>query len=121
MAHGVGRIRRRATFRALSRPDARASRGPVTVVFSRTEEAVNGPIAGYAVGRRHGGAVRRNRLRRRLREALRSAGPELAAGAYLVRVRPEAAELDFADLQRAVEDAARAACGRTKEPGRTGR
>lgn len=74
-------------------------------------------MAGYAIGRRHGGAVARNRLRRRLRAAVRAAGPYLGAGAYLVRAEPEAAQLGFADLCRAVE-AAGVAAGRAGRRGR---
>ncbi|MDA8309251.1 MAG: ribonuclease P protein component [Actinomycetota bacterium] len=111
MAPIVGRIRRQATFRALARPDGRAQRGPVSVVFSRSDENTHLPLAAYAVGRRHGGAVARNRLRRRLREAVRTAAPTLEPGAYLVRARPDAARMGFGELCDAVGAAARAAAG----------
>jgi ribonuclease P protein component len=110
MASVVGRIRRKATFRALSRPEGRAQSGPVSVVFSaRAPEAALRAVAGYSVGRRHGGAVERNRMRRRLREAMRMAGAELPAGAYLVRAAPPAAALGFDELCRMVRTAAEAA------------
>ena len=112
MAPVVGRIRTDATFRALSRPEGRARRGPLSVDYSRVAEASTLPLVGYAVGRRHGGAVARNRLRRRLRAAVRVVAPELAAGAYLVRAAPGANDLDFELLRRAVRDAARSAAGR---------
>lgn len=118
MAAVVGRIRRQVTFRALSRPDGRAQQGPVSVAYSRAPEADRLPLAAYAVGRRHGGAVARNRLRRRLREAVRMAGPGLSEGAYLVRAEPRAAELGFGELRRAVEAAARSAAGRAGAVGR---
>jgi ribonuclease P protein component len=51
----------------------------------------------YAVGRTVGGAVVRNRVRRRLR-ALVAALP-LAPGDYLVSVGPEAADLPFPELR----------------------
>jgi ribonuclease P protein component len=109
----VGRIRKQATFRALSRPDGRAQRGAVAVAFSGHAPEVAGlPLAGYAIGKRHGGAVERNRLRRRLRAALRASGEELPAGAYLVRAAPAAAELGFEELRRAVRAAAQAAAGK---------
>lgn len=68
------------------------------------------PRVAYSVGRRVGPAVVRNRVRRRLRaivaEAARPAG-SLAPGpgAYLISVRPEAAELPFEALEAAVRGA----------------
>ncbi|MDA8314437.1 MAG: ribonuclease P protein component [Actinomycetota bacterium] len=123
MAPVVGRVRTKATFRALSRPDGRARRGPVSVDFSRVAGTGGLPLVGYAIGRRHGNAVARNRLRRRLRAAVRCVGPRLDAGAYLVRATPGAGELDFEALCRAVSDAARSAADRAKsaDDGREGR
>ena len=47
------------------------------------------PRVAYAVGRRVGGAVARNRVRRRLRAATRAHAGELEPGrAYLVGARP---------------------------------
>ena len=115
----VGRIRRQATFRALSRPDGRGQMGTVAVAFSgHVPEVTNVPLVGYSIGRRHGGAVERNRLRRRLRAAVRASGPELAAGAYLVRAAPGAGELGFEELRRAVRAAARAAAAGVGGEGR---
>ena len=57
----------------------------------------------FAIGRRVGGAVERNRLRRRLRAAL--AETELAPGSYLVSAGPEAAHLSGAELRSTLTDA----------------
>ena len=114
MAPVVGRIRTKTTFRALSRPEGRARRGPLSVVYSRVAEADGLALVGYAVGRRHGGAVARNRLRRRLRAAVRMEGPGLPAGAYLVRAAPGTSDLAFDALRQAVSDAARSAAGRAR-------
>jgi ribonuclease P protein component len=59
------------------------------------------------------GAVERNRLRRRLRMAARGIG---AAEGYdlVVSVRPEAAELSFAELSRQVGEAAAVALERAR-------
>ncbi len=91
--------------------------------FSRVAGTGGLPLVGYAIGRRHGNAVARNRLRRRLRAAVRCVGPRLDAGAYLVRATPGAGELDFEALCRAVSDAARSAADRAKsaDDGREGR
>ncbi len=115
----VGRIRRQATFRALSRPEGRGQMGTVAVAFSsHVPEVKSAPLVGYSIGRRHGGAVERNRLRRRLRAAVRAFGPELPAGAYLVRAAPGAGELPFEELRRAVRAAARAAAAGADGEGR---
>ena len=80
------------------------------VTFSRhAAEAAGFPVVGYAIGRRHGGAVVRNRLRRRLREAVRAAATDLEPGAYLVRATPPAATLGFEELCRSVRAALRVA------------
>jgi ribonuclease P protein component len=65
---------------------------------------------GLVVGRVVGGAVVRNRTRRRLREALARRAPALPAGcALVVRARPESAALSYAaldaDLGRALDRA----------------
>ena len=53
----------------------------------------------YAVGRRTGGAVARNRVRRRLRGALRHHPDELRPdAAYLVGAGPEALTMPFDEL-----------------------
>jgi ribonuclease P protein component len=59
----------------------------------------------YAVGRSVGGAVQRNRLRRRLRAIMSELGAELAGGAYLVGAAPGAAALSFGELKAIVSQA----------------
>ena len=70
------------------------------------------PQVGYAIGRRCGGAVMRNTLRRRAREVVRSESPTLPRGSYLVRLELGAAELapaEFrADVAAALQRAGRA-------------
>jgi ribonuclease P protein component len=89
----------------------------VSVAFSRTCEVPGLAVAGYAIGRRHGGAVPRNRLRRRLREAVRRAAPGLESGAYLVRAAPEATALAFEELCQVVATASRSAAERAAARG----
>jgi ribonuclease P protein component len=120
MAPEVAGVRRRATFRALARADGRATRGPVTVLYSAARANTGLCEVAYAVGRRHGAAVVRNRLRRRLREAVRAAAPELAPGAYLVRPEASAGEAPFPELCEAVRAAAIAAGRAGAAPARSG-
>ena len=101
---GVGRVRDRRTFGALRRDGARQRSGPVTVTALR-DPAAGGARVAYAVSRSVGGAVERNRLRRRLRAIVHDT--ELAPGAYLVAVSPAAAQLSFDELAAHVEQACR--------------
>lgn len=59
------------------------------------------PRFGFTVSKRCGGAVRRNRIRRRLKEALRLIDPLPARPGYdyVIVARPEALGMAFSDLQ----------------------
>jgi ribonuclease P protein component len=103
----VGRITTRAAFVALQRSRQRGSAGPVRVAFVPVESRVPGvfPQVGYAIGRRCGNAVTRNRLRRRTREVIRAEAPALARGCYLVRLEPGASTVSPAELRSDVATA----------------
>ncbi|HEY2343048.1 MAG TPA: ribonuclease P protein component [Chthoniobacteraceae bacterium] len=61
---------------------------------------VGAPRAGFITSRKVGGAVVRNRVRRRLREIFRAAQPRLARGVWLVLVaRQHAARASFRQLE----------------------
>lgn len=67
------------------------------------------PRVAYAVGRRVGNAVVRNRVRRRLRAATRVHADTLVPGrAYLVSAAGAAAASTYADLSAALHDTLRA-------------
>jgi ribonuclease P protein component len=67
------------------------------------------PRVAYAVGRGVGGAVVRNRVRRRLRAATRAHAGELVAGnAYLVSARSASSVTSYAELSSSLHDALRA-------------
>lgn len=78
----------------------------VTVVVAR--EPAQPPQVAYRVGRPVGGAVVRNRVRRRLREAVRAQRHSLRPGyAYLVGASPGAASRSTAELTELVGRALR--------------
>lgn len=94
----VWRVSGRAAFEALRRGAARGRCGPISVAFTRADSAPV-PRVGYAVGRRVGHAVERNRLRRRLRAAVAELEVELLPGSYLVSASPEACGLGYEELK----------------------
>ncbi len=100
-ARTVGRITSRAAFAELQRSRARGTCGPVKAAFVPVDESAPGvfPQVGYAIGRRCGGAVIRNSLRRHARAVVRSEAHRLPRGSYLVRLEPGAAELAPAEFR----------------------
>ena len=96
------RITDRRTFQALRQQGRRARRGPLTVTWLPPEVASTPtpPRAGFAVGKAAGGAVLRNRVRRRLRAALRQLATEgrLPAGSYLLGGSASLATMRWTEL-----------------------
>jgi ribonuclease P protein component len=93
----IRRVRGRATFAALAGAK-RHARGAISVrcVPGRTERP---PRVAYGVGRTVGGAVDRNRVRRRLRAAVAECEADLVPGsAYLVSAGREVLTVPFAEL-----------------------
>jgi ribonuclease P protein component len=110
----IGRVRHRSTFTDLRRRGTRASSGPLTVTYVEDPSPIDGrpnrtapPVrVAFAVPRRVGKAVVRNRVRRRLRAVFAEAGADrVPAGAYLVAVRPGADGLPYRELSEHVHRA----------------
>ncbi len=96
------RITDRRTFQDLRQHGRRARRGPLTVTWlaPREGEVDSPPRAGFVVGKATGGAVVRNRVRRRLRAALRElrVTDRLRAGTYLLGGTAELATMPWSAL-----------------------
>lgn len=97
----IWRVRDRATFEALA--GARRQRaGPVSLRFL-TDGSDDPPRVAYAIGRRFGNAVERNRARRRLRAAVAlDQALLLPGGAYLVAAERSVMTLPFPTLREHV-------------------
>lgn len=93
----VGRLRRRADFAAVFDEGREFTRGPLAVRVRPNPEAVPSRF-GFAVGKRLGSAVRRNRIRRRLRALLHEL-PFQDGADVVVIARGGATEASYADLR----------------------
>jgi ribonuclease P protein component len=94
----IEKLRKRAQF-LFVRQGARASKGAVLVEARRRAE--DGPIGvGFTASKKVGGAVVRNRAKRRLREAARQLLPEygLAGVDYVLVARQSTPEAEWAAL-----------------------
>lgn len=66
------------------------------------DPTLEAPHVGYVLGRAYGPAVARNRLRRQLRELVKTHGSSLAPGYYVFGASPRARQASFADLSQAM-------------------
>ena len=81
-----------------------ASRHLVVYAFPRAEDADSDPRLGVSVGRKVGGAVERNRMKRLLREAFWASAEELREGHdFVIVARPAASELAREGGEQAIE------------------
>lgn len=105
----INRLRRPDQFRRVRR-DGRSYTSPLLIlnVLSGRRRRTR---CGFVVGRQFGTAVRRNRAKRRVREAVRLALPSISSGNDLVFVirDPSVLTMPFPLIQQAVEQVLRRA------------
>ncbi len=96
----VGRLKSRPQFLAVRNGEARRGRTFLLEVLDR-KQPDEPPRVGFTVTKKHGNAVERNRMRRRLREAVRnSAGFAMQGGHdYVIVARREVLSISFAELK----------------------
>jgi len=107
---GVERIRSQRTFDLFRTFGTSGASGPLRVKFVQRNSWSRAEVA-YALGKKLGGAVVRNRLRRRLRAIVSTESAGLSPGAYLVSAGPGATDLSFDELRAAMSQAVRVATG----------
>ncbi|MBH0236402.1 ribonuclease P protein component [Methylobrevis albus] len=112
----MSRLKKRAEFLKVARGARTPRRGFLLQSIRRDDPAGPGtadtaPRFGYTVTKKIGNAVERNRIRRRLREAVRLAGAEVAEPGidYVLVGRQGALSLGFAELTADLLGALRAA------------
>lgn len=93
----IWRVDRRSTF-ALLRHGRRVRSGPLMVTRVELPPGTP-PRAAFALSRKVGTAVTRNRLRRRLRALMREVAPTLGSTASLVAASPAAPALSYQELR----------------------
>ena len=67
-----------------------------------SDPSLDGPQVAFAIGRTAGTAVKRNRVRRQLREVLRRHSPDLRHGLYLVGLTRPAVDISYGDVLQSV-------------------
>jgi len=67
-----------------------------------SDPSLQGPQVAFAIGRTAGTAVKRNRVRRQLREVLRKHSPGLEPGLYLLGLTRPAANISYVDVSQSV-------------------
>ena len=93
------RLTEPAEFKAV-KFQGKAYRGALLVLGVRVDKEEKAFRAGFVTSKRIGGAVVRNRVRRRLRDIVRTGQSRLHPGFWLVVVaRPAAARASYAELK----------------------
>lgn len=93
----IGRVHGRAAFSRF-RTDARRYASDGLWCAAIVDPRAGRPHVAYAIGRKVGSAVRRNHIRRRLRQLVARDAPRWPAGWYLIGVRPDVVDRSYEEL-----------------------
>jgi ribonuclease P protein component len=97
----IERLHGRDGFARLRREGTRFRSGVVWCVMV-SDPSLDGPQVAFAIGRTAGTAVKRNRVRRQLREVLRKHSSDLGPGLYLMGLTRPAADISYVDVSQSV-------------------
>jgi len=93
-----GRVRTRRQFALFATPTGRGQSGPLRISFVEGPPESSSVDVAYAISRKVGNAVLRNRIRRRLRALLDDLNPQPKPGTYLIRCGFETGNLSYDEL-----------------------
>ncbi|GCE75301.1 ribonuclease P protein component [Cellulomonas biazotea] len=115
MLPAAHRMRRAADFEQAVRRGARSGRDTLVVhLTTKTDPGPDGPVVGLVVSKAVGTAVRRNLVKRRLRELVRARLDRLPAGSrVVVRALPASSSATYAQLASDLDSALGTAVRRT--------
>jgi|SRR3954452_15930080 len=100
------RLLRHADFERVYKQGKRHFAVHMTVFYLRRESELQGLRVGFTVSRVLGGAVQRNRMKRRLREAVRlNTVPADVAADVVINPKRTLLAADFADVQKEIAKA----------------
>jgi ribonuclease P protein component len=100
-----GRVRTRRQFALFATPSGRGQSGPLRISFVANPAEDPQVAVAYAISRKDGNAVVRNRIRRRLRALVDNLNPQPKPGNYLIRCGFETGSLSYEELQHHLHQA----------------
>ena len=95
----IDSVRRRRDFERLAASTHRARSATIRVVYCSRESDDAAVAVAFAVGRRVGSAVARNRIRRRLRAVLQELEGTMPEGLYLIKCDIGTRDLTYEELR----------------------
>ncbi len=108
------RLTKGADFQRVYEKRVRAGDRYLLIFADRNETRIT--RIGLSVSRKHGNAVKRNRIKRLLREAFRLTRPLLPEGLDLVLIPRQDVEPSLQDYQRSLRSLTRKLFGRLRQP-----
>ena len=93
------RLKKEKEFNFVFKKGSRLYSKNITLVYAPAQQLK----AGFAVSKKHGGAVKRNKIKRYLREAFRSFTPSLRKNFFFVFIPKVAEDYSFADFKESMQ------------------